>query len=80
MEAEDRSPKDGNLSASRMKDDEDIEDIAKRRQLAADSIQAMIKQSIESKLIEEAIQEEQEDMERPSAFHKVEAARMQQKL
>ena len=65
MEAEDRSPEDENLSASGMKDDEDIEDVTKRRKLAANSVQAMNKQSIESKLTEEAIQEEQKDMERP---------------
>ena len=65
MEAEDRSLEDENLSASGMEDDEDSEDVAKRRKLDADSVRAMNKQSIESKLIEEAIQEEQEDMERP---------------
>ena len=57
-----------------MEDDEDIEDVAKRRKLDADSVRAMNKQSIESKLTEEAIQEEQEDMERPSAFYNVEAS------
>ena len=65
MEAEDRCPEDENLRASGMEADEDTEDVAKRRKLDADSVRAMNKQSIESKLTEEAIQEEQEDMERP---------------
>ena len=53
--------------------DEHSEEVAKRRKLDADNVRAMNKQSIESNLNEDAMEEEQQEMEQAPAFYKVEA-------